>query len=85
MIAKPPFVQLSLTDTKPAVTKKAKAVRRALKQGHHTLVRVYVPNRRLQSDGEDMLLTFCARVGALPQGKWNWKGKVLDTILVKGL
>lgn len=84
MTAKPPFIQLNLDDTKKQRSNKARLVRKAFTNGHECYIRVYVPNRKDQAAGEAELLTFCARTGALPMGKWNWTGRVLDLLILKG-
>ena len=82
MTAKPPFVQINLDDTPKQLANKRKASRRAFKMCGYSVVRVFVNNYKKQADGEAMLLTFCGQVGALPQGKWDWRGRVLDITLL---
>ena len=84
MTAKPPFIQITPDLTKKQLASRAKAARRAFDRGFGVVVRLYVPKRGQREAAEDLLLSFIGRIGAMPQGKWDWRGRILDIMLVKG-
>ena len=78
---------LNMDDPPKLVRSRLKAIRREFKKGNYVIVVLKHPGRKTEANrqkAEETLATICARVGARPEGKWLWRGKNLETILVKG-